>query len=128
MSVNATDIALVAAGGALGCVGRYAMEHIGLFENRMFHTVVINIAGCFLIGIIWTILLHYHANDGWSKFLITGLLGGFTTFSAFSLHPLMMMRDGMYMQSLTYISVSILGGLGACALAMLATDKLLKHL
>lgn len=122
------DMVLVAAGGALGCLGRYGMEHLGLFCNRMYNTVLINLIGCLLIGFVWAVLLQSDANDKWTKFLITGLLGGFTTFSAFSLHPVLMLRQGLYLQSVLYIAITVIGGLAACAAAMLGTERILKYM
>lgn len=116
----------MASGGAIGCVARYGMDFLRWFDNNVYHTVAANLIGCLLIGIIFTVLAAYDASTVWSRFLITGLLGGFTTFSAFSLHPLLMIKNGLWLQASIYILVTVAGGLAACAIGMYATERLLE--
>lgn len=123
-----TEIMLVAAGGAVGCVCRYGMEHLGWFADKVYHTVLINVIGCLLIGVLWTVIDRCAGNSSsfWSRLLVTGLLGGFTTFSAFSLHPVLMMRSGQWIEAVAYVTVTVAGGLAACALGMYAAEKIIR--
>jgi len=85
---------IVAIGGALGSVARYALaEFIIKFArntncaNFPWHTLIINVVGSMLAGILYYFIIHnFHSFDPKIKnFLLIGFLGGFTTFSAFSL-------------------------------------------
>lgn len=127
MSGVALELILVATGGSTGCVARYGAEHIKLFTNNQFNTVITNLTGCLLIGILWVIIGKISsAPESLSRLLITGFLGGFTTFSAFSLHPVLMLRNGQYSEALVYIAITVVGGIAACALGMWSTEKITK--
>jgi CrcB protein len=79
----------VALGGAIGSAARYG---VNIWSGRMFgtefpwHTLIVNVLGCFLMGVLTEMLaLKLHLSHEARAFLTTGILGGFTTFSAFSL-------------------------------------------
>jgi CrcB protein len=79
----------VALGGAIGSAARYG---VNVWSGRMFgtefpwHTLIVNVLGCFLMGVLTEMLaLKLHLSHEARAFLTTGILGGFTTFSAFSL-------------------------------------------
>ena len=79
----------VALGGALGSAARYA---VNVWSGRLlgsefpWHTLIVNIAGCFALGLLIELMaLKLNAGNDVRAFLTTGILGGFTTFSAFSL-------------------------------------------
>ena len=88
------NLVAVAIGGACGAVLRYlTSEGINILipgENALSHfpiaTFLVNAVGCFLIGIASCFFArdHFFGNDAWRFFAITGVLGGFTTFSTFS--------------------------------------------
>ena len=82
-------IAWIAAGGAIGASGRHLMNvYAGRFLGTDFPwgTFIVNVAGSFLMGVfITSMALKFSTSLEWRAFLTTGLLGGFTTFSAFSL-------------------------------------------
>lgn len=127
MSGVALEMILVATGGATGCIARYGTEHIKLFANNQFNTVVTNLTGCLLIGILWVIIGKISSTpESLNRLLITGFLGGFTTFSAFSLHPILMLRNGQYTEALVYIAITVVGGIAACALGMWGTEKITR--
>jgi CrcB protein len=79
----------VALGGAIGSAARYG---VNIWSGRMFgtefpwHTLIVNVLGCFVMGVLTEMLaLKLHLSHEARAFLTTGILGGFTTFSAFSL-------------------------------------------
>jgi fluoride exporter len=105
-------LSLVALGGAVGSVLRYLMvAAIG----APWGTAAVNVLGSFLIGLLFVGL---GARDGWQLFLMTGLLGGFTTFSAFSLDALKLMDTGAPIQAAIYVLGSVSLSLAAVALGM----------
>ena len=70
----------IALGGAFGAITRYA---VSLIVGYPYGTLTVNIVGSFLMGLLF-IYLNQKGLDRWQPFLLIGLLGGFTTFSAFS--------------------------------------------
>lgn len=108
---------LAGIGGFIGGMLRYLIH---LLTGRMFtiafpiDTLLINIAGCFLIGIFyaWSDKADWITAE-WKFFLLTGLCGGFTTFSAFSLDSFEMLKQGEYLYLTLYISLSLVLGIGA---------------
>lgn len=108
-------------GSFIGGAGRYALGL--LFQNRWlyilpFGTLLANLAGCFLIGILFAIFSSNEPALAWRVFLITGILGGFTTFSSFSLETVAMFRDGYITKAFVYILISTVAGLMATWLGM----------
>jgi CrcB protein len=105
-------ILLVAAGGALGSVLRYL---VGLWTLRSFGpsfpwgTLTVNITGSFLIGVFAEIIARkFGASAEMRVFLITGILGGYTTFSAFSLDAITLFERGEPVTALIYVASSVL--------------------
>ncbi len=107
------NILLVFLGGGTGAVARYAMAVvIGKHTTSSFpyHTLSINLLGAFLIGVIMELMaLRASGADPMRLLLVTGFLGGFTTFSAFSLESTLMLQKGDYASLLTYIGASVMG-------------------
>ena len=113
----------VALGGALGASARYltgvaTMRLIG--PGFPWGTLAVNIAGSFLMGVLVVVLAHKDATR-LAPLLMTGVLGGFTTFSAFSLDTITLIERGQTMQAGFYIAASVILSLGAIVLAMLMT-------
>jgi len=101
---------LIALGGALGSVLRYMMvAAIG----APLGTLAVNVLGSLAIGVLF---IWLGARDGWQLFLMTGVLGGFTTFSAFSLDTLKLVEGGQTLQALAYVAGSVTLSLAAVAL------------
>lgn len=104
---------IVALGGALGSVLRYGCS-IMLNGAFPYGTLAVNILGCFTMGL----LAGYGAFMGQMSeparlFLMVGVLGGFTTFSAFSLDTLRMVEAGQLTQAVLYIGLSVIASLFA---------------
>ncbi|HET7335202.1 MAG TPA: fluoride efflux transporter CrcB [Rhizomicrobium sp.] len=93
----------VALGGALGTVGRFAVS--GLIANQFgetfpWGTLLVNVVGSFIIGFFWTLTApdgRLFVSGTTRQFVMTGVCGGFTTFSSFSLQTLNLMQDGEWL-------------------------------
>ncbi len=108
---------LIGLAGFFGTIARYLTGR--LVENILplsfpYGTLIINLIGCFIIGIIygWFEKENGASND-WKLILTTGFCGGFTTFSAFSIENLQLLRDGHYGYAILYIFVSVVIGISA---------------
>jgi CrcB protein len=104
----------VAAGGAIGAVLRYL---IGVSLAFPIGTLTVNVIGSLVIGIVWA-LFNAKGLQAWFPFVMTGLLGGFTTFSAFSLDTLRLVEAGMLAAAGGYVMASVLLSLAACAVGL----------
>jgi len=108
------NLLLVGLGGGIGSMLRYAGSL--LISTRIFPyaTLTVNIIGSFIIGIVFALSIKEEIITGnWKLFLATGICGGFTTFSAFSLENMGLLQSGKYGMAFTYIALSILLGIGA---------------
>ncbi len=105
---------LVGLGGAAGSMLRYAVSLLLISRVFPLATLLVNIAGCFLIGLILALGIKNESFAGnWKLFLATGICGGFTTFSAFSAENLQLLQTGKMGLSLVYITASIVAGIVA---------------
>ena len=104
-------ILLVALGGAVGSVARYLMaSSIQSATGYQFPlgTVLVNILGCFLIGILYVLLVaRPDPRHELRALLIVGVMGGFTTFSSFSLETVTMAMNGNYGGATLNVVVSV---------------------
>ena len=101
---------LVATGGALGAIIRYLLTNISksLFVSSMYGTISVNILGSFLIGYFITSNFGNNLSENFVRFfIIIGLLGSFTTFSAFSFEVVDLLNSKKYVTSFTYIFISV---------------------
>ena len=101
---------LVATGGALGAVLRFTLTNISksLFLSSIYGTFSVNIVGSFLIGYFISSNFGTNLSENFIKFfLIIGVLGSFTTFSAFSYEVVELINSKKYISSFTYIFISI---------------------
>ncbi|MCO6416821.1 CrcB family protein [Siccirubricoccus sp. KC 17139] len=108
------SLALVALGGAIGSVLRYVVSVQGVLRfgtHFPWGTLAVNVIGSALIGALGALPLPQEAR----LFLITGCLGGFTTFSAFSLETELLAQRAPVLAA-AYVGLSLVLGLGACAL------------
>jgi CrcB protein len=111
------NVLLVAVGGAIGSVCRYL---VGLWSLRQFGpnfpwgTLAVNVVGSFAIGFIAELIARrLDASPEMRLLLITGFLGGFTTFSAFSLDVISLFERGATMFGVTYVIASVAISLAA---------------
>ncbi len=111
------NLLFVAAGGGIGAVLRYGMYLLLKPQPFPTTTLLINVAGSFLIGIIMAYSLKENSFSESAKlFLATGICGGFTTFSAFSLENIQLLQAGKYNLAIIYIIISVVAGIASAAL------------
>jgi len=104
----------VAAGGALGAVLRYAamLTTANWFKDAYHGTMLVNILGSLLIGYLLNLLPHDSGNNEFLRLaVITGVLGGFTTFSAFSMDTLLLLQSGEMGGAMLNIMLTLSGTL-----------------
>lgn len=104
-------ILVIGLGSFIGGVLRYLLSNFAqsnFLSVFPFGTLAVNIIGCFLIGIVFGLTDKIEFSQEWRLFFVTGLLGGFTTFSAFSIEAVTLLRDGMFLYASAYIFASIL--------------------
>lgn len=113
----------VALGGAVGAVLRYLTGAWMLHRfgaTFPYGTMTVNIVGSLLMGLVMGYVLHHHAHkELLHPLLAVGLLGGFTTFSAFSFDVMAMMQRGEMMSIALYLFASVAGGIAAVMLGMI---------
>lgn len=103
------------AGGAVGTVLRYLVSG---FSHRMFETtfplgtLMVNLAGSFLIGLTWGLTESQNFSPNLKAFIFIGIFGGFTTFSSYSLETMEMIRSGAAGMGILNILLSNILGLG----------------
>ena len=118
-------ILAIGMGSFIGGVLRYLLSQS--IQSRMlssfpYGTLTVNIIGCFCIGLVFGLSTHGNLSPEWRLFLATGLLGGFTTFSAFSNETIGMIQGGEFWHASAYVVSSIFIGL----LATFAGNTIIK--
>lgn len=108
-------VLFVALGGAVGSVCRYlAQVGINKIVSLTFPTgtCIVNITGCFIIGILYGLATKQPwFTVEWRLFLITGICGGYTTFSSFSYESISLATQGNYLYFALYVGLSVILGL-----------------
>jgi CrcB protein len=92
-----TKALLVLSGGAIGSLLRYSVSGLAhKYYGAVFPygTLAVNLIGSFLIGLLWGLFESFNISSNVRSFLFIGILGGFTTFSSYSLETLNLLRDG----------------------------------
>ena len=113
-------IFLIGTGSFIGGVFRYLLSLLIQSKTATafpLPTFVVNIIGCFFIGIVIAVFDKGQLSNEWKLFFATGVLGGFTTFSAFSLETFVLLREGHYSHVLLYVFGSVVLGLLATYIA-----------
>lgn len=113
----------VALGGAIGAVGRYA---VGIALHRFpasapwfpLGTLSVNVAGSLMIGLVWAFLQQQSESEFIRLFVAIGLLGGFTTFSTFSLETLFMVSEGQWLRAGVNVTLNVMSCLIAAGVGL----------
>ena len=117
------NLLIIALGGALGAVSRFLLGNgvsRALGSALPYGTFVINIVGCFAMGLLMTIIVDREMLPAaWRLFLCVGFLGGFTTFSSFGYEALILLTEGRLLAALAYVGGSVVLGLVAAAAGVL---------
>ncbi|MDO5106558.1 fluoride efflux transporter CrcB [Capnocytophaga sp.] len=119
----------VGLGSGIGGMLRVALS---LFVNAKYGKiagfpigiVAVNLIGCFLMGFVATYLSKKPDFESLYNFLAIGVLGGFTTFSAFSLETLQLMQQRDFFNAFLYVAISVLAGILACFLGFFIKNSL----
>jgi CrcB protein len=106
---------LIATFGAAGTLARYGLQ--GLVQIRIgstfpFGTLLINLTGCFLLGLIGQATLNRMiVPPEWRVAIAVGFFGGYTTFSSFGWETAKMLESGEWLRAITYVATSVIVGL-----------------
>lgn len=105
-------ILAVGCGSFTGGILRYIVSLICQNSGKGFpwSTLIVNLVGCFLIGLLSGLLTRTSQSQYLSLFLTVGLCGGFTTFSTFSKECLNMLQTGDFLHLILYSTISLLAG------------------
>ena len=113
----------VALGGALGAMARFGAVQLATARwepTFPWGTLAVNVTGSLLIGFVATILSNREADPALRLLLITGVLGGYTTFSAFSFEALALITEQRHLAAASYMVGSVLLGVAAAAIGTAA--------
>ena len=120
-----TDLLIlyVGAGGLIGAMARYLVVvwlHGGLSASGFpYGTLAVNAVGCFLIGaVVGFAEAHKPLSPEMQAFLLAGVLGGFTTFSAFGIDTIRLFRDGAYLAGSANVALQLGVGLAAVVVGL----------
>lgn len=116
------NLLLIGAGGFTGSVARYLIARyveLQFFTSFPLGTLLVNVAGCFVIGIIYGLAVRDLASPEIRFLLATGFCGGFTTFSSFSYESVGLLQDNQLWYAFLYLAGSLLLGLIAVWIGIL---------
>lgn len=115
----------IAAGGAIGSVLRFWLSsgvYAWLGRGFPWGTLAVNVLGSLLIGVLYVLMVERTGtSDTWRAFAMVGLLGGFTTFSTFSLETLQLIHQTEYLRALANAGLSFATCIIAAGVAVVAT-------
>lgn len=99
----------VGLGGAIGSIFRYTLSLLPIKSSFPVLTLITNLLRAFIIGVVVGLFEKQYLPSQIHLFLKTGLCGGFTTFSTFSLETLTLLENGMIFMAIVYVFISIAG-------------------
>jgi CrcB protein len=114
---------LAALGGALGALARWGIAEAlpSSPGGWPWATLLVNLTGCLLLGALIAVLAARSPEASWPRpFLGVGVLGGYTTYSAFAVEVVRLIEAGSAVAAGSYVVVSVVGGVGAVAAGILA--------
>ncbi len=108
-------LTLIAIFGAIGTLARYGLQGVVQIRTAStfpFGTLLINLSGCFLLGLIGQFTLNRLViSPDWRVAIAVGFFGGYTTFSSFGWETAKMLEDGEWLRATAYVSASVVVGL-----------------
>jgi fluoride exporter len=108
-------LTLIAVFGAIGTLARYGLQGLvqaGTRGTFPYGTLLINLTGCFLLGLIGQLTLNrMMISPDWRVAITVGFFGGYTTFSSFGWETAKMLEDGDWLPATTYVAASVVAGL-----------------
>lgn len=117
-------VALVGIGGFIGSVARFLVSSTFNREQGFpFGTFAVNAFGCLLIGILAGLADRYDLFPEYRAFLLTGICGGFTTFSAFAIENTRLLQERDYLSFGVYCIISVVVCIAAATLGLLITKQ-----
>ncbi len=120
---------IIGLGGAIGTILRYVMGGLDYrFSNGVFpvSTLIVNVTGSLAIGFFWGIVDRFEISPNIRLFIFIGILGGYTTFSTFSLETFNFMRDGEYRIAFANVVLSVVLSIGAVFAGYIASKALMN--
>jgi CrcB protein len=117
---------LAALGGALGALARWAVGEAFPHSPGAWPwaTLLVNLTGCLLLGALFAVLAAHAPEPSWVRPLVgVGLLGGYTTYSAFAVEIVDLTRSGAVLTATAYLLLSVVGGVLAVALGAVAVRR-----
>lgn len=99
----------VGLGGAIGSIFRYTLSLLPIKSSFPILTLITNLLGAFIVGVVVGLFEKQYLSSQIHLFLKTGVCGGFTTFSTFSLETLTLLENGMIFMAIVYVFISIAG-------------------
>jgi len=120
----------VGLGGLLGANARFVLtrlvvERVGI-AFQYYGTFLVNATGSVAIGVLLTVLVARVSDPAWRLGLVTGFLGGYTTFSSYSFEAVGLMMEGRWGRAAAYVLGSNLLALAGCWLGVLLGRSLLR--
>ena len=121
---------LAALGGALGALARWAVT-VALPSSPTgwpWATLLVNLTGCLLLGVLFAVLAARAPEASWPRpFLAVGVLGGYTTYSAFAVEVVRLTEAGALLAAGGYVVLSVVGGAAAVVAGTLAAQAALAR-
>lgn len=118
---------LVGIGGFAGSYLRYFLSvqiEQKILSSYPFGTFIVNIAGCFIIGMLYAMTTRFNLAPEYRLFLATGFCGGFTTFSSFAYEGMTLLQDAQFLYGFLYAGLSLIIGFFAAWLGLLLIRSL----
>ena len=121
------DYLLLALGGAIGSLCRFFIsEFVYDYTGREFPygILTVNVVGSFLMGVLATLIVNrFELGPAWRMGILVGFLGGFTTFSSFSLDTVQLLQGGHAVKAISYVLLSVILGVIATFLGILIVGE-----
>lgn len=111
MTNTLAQVAAIAAGGALGSMLRFGLSlwvHALAGRGFPYGTLVVNVLGCLAMGVLFTLFVdRWSENTVWRAAMLIGVLGGFTTFSSFSIETVNLIEQGESLKAALNVTASV---------------------